>query len=51
MEMADWYTKHVQNHYAGDRVQLERVMCDNALGLFPRLHDPRSTSVKGLEEV
>jgi hypothetical protein len=51
MEMADWYTKHVQDHYAGDRAQLERVMCDNALELFPRLRNSRSTSVKELEEV
>ena len=39
MDMADWYTKHVQNHYAYDTPQLERVMCENALQLFPRLRD------------
>ena len=36
MEMAGWYTKNVNEHYAGDS-KSEMVLRENAVKLFPRL--------------
>jgi len=32
-----WYTKHLEDHYAGEPRKLDRILRDNALALFPRL--------------
>ncbi|KAF8450600.1 hypothetical protein L210DRAFT_2399185 [Boletus edulis BED1] len=32
-----WFTKHLEDHYAGEPCKLERILRDNALALFPRL--------------
>lgn len=38
MEMAGWYTKNVDEHYAGD-TKSEMVLRDNAVKLFPKLQN------------
>ena len=37
MQMAEWYSRNVEDYYADDREKLEGVMYENATKLFPRL--------------
>ncbi|KAG6827533.1 hypothetical protein H0H93_015549 [Arthromyces matolae] len=39
VEMANWYTKNIKEHYAEDSGRLEMVMGGNAFNLFPILRD------------
>jgi predicted TIM-barrel fold metal-dependent hydrolase len=37
VEMAEWYTRHVDEYFVDRQHDLERLMYDNALALLPRL--------------
>jgi predicted TIM-barrel fold metal-dependent hydrolase len=37
LEMAGWYTRHVDQYFTGRRDDLEKLMHENALALLPRL--------------
>ncbi|KAF9464479.1 hypothetical protein BDZ94DRAFT_497608 [Collybia nuda] len=35
-EMADWYTRNIEEYYTGNQAKLEAILGGNALKLFPR---------------